>query len=559
MSNAPIILFCYNRIEHLKKTINSIKKNQLSKSSNFIIFSDGPKNTIDKKKVFKIRKYLKKLKGFKKIEIVEEKKNKGLSLNIIDGLNLIFKKYSSAIILEDDLVVSKNFLTYMNEGLARFKNDKKVISIHGYSYPFKADGNDPEYFFLKGADCWGWATWAKSWTIFENNGKKLKELIINKKTTNEFNFNNSFDYMKMLNNQIKGKNNSWAIRWYASAFLKNKLTLYPKNTFVKNIGTDGSGTHGSEDYDTYNIKKFLENSYIPIKGIQIKIKENTLMKKKFEVYFNTQKKYWKFKKILKNYIFFLNKIKKLLNILLQRKIRIIGNYDSWKQALKCSKGYSDSIILKKTIKSFEKVITNQAKYERDSFLFYSDKYDKTLLSRLNTIKKKNNKKINVCDFGGSLGSLYFQHKKFFTFNFVDWNILEQVNYVKYAKKNIKINNLHFYDNLNLLLRKKKIDIVLFSSSLQYLENPYFVLGKFIQKGIPDIIIHRSPFTDGDDVIKIQNIPKHIYKSSYPIRILSTKKIINLLSTEGYKVEFKKKLLEEVDGYSYKIYHFKKSL
>ena len=255
----------------------------------------------------------------------------------------------------------------------------------------------------------------------------------------------------------------------------------------------------------------------------------------------------------------LNKVKNTLNIFLQRKIRIVGNFNSWKEAIKYSKGYNDSIILKKTIQSVEKVIAKVAKYERDSFLFYSDKYDKILLSRLNSIKKKKNRKINVCDFGGSLGSLYFQHKKFFTFNFVDWNILEQVNYVKYAKKNIKIDNLHFYDNLNLLFRKKKIDIALFSSSLQYLENPYFVLGKFIQKGIKDIIIHRSPFTDGDDIIKIQNVPKHIYKSSYPIRILNIKNIINLFSNEGYKIKFKKRLVEKVDSYVYETYHFQKAL
>ena len=256
-------------------------------------------------------------------------------------------------------------------------------------------------------------------------------------------------------------------------------------------------------------------------------------------------------------MFFLNKVKKLLNILLQRKIRIIGNYDSWKQALKCSKGYSDSIILKKTIRSVKKVIAKEAKYERDSFLFYSDKYDKILLSRLNSIKKEKNRKINVCDFGGSLGSLYFQHKKFFTFNFVDWNILEQINYVKYAKKNIKINNLHFYDDLNLLLRKKKIDIVLFSSSLQYLEYPYQILDKMIKQKIPNIIIHRSPFTKNNEIIKIQHVPKHIYDTSYPIRILNINKICNKFKNAGYEINSKFKLKEEIDGYFYETFYFEK--
>jgi hypothetical protein len=254
IKTAPIVLFCYNRIGHLKKTLNSLKRNKLSKFSKLIIFSDGPKNKLDELKIKNLRKYLRKIKGFKSIDIKEQINNKGLAQSIIDGLNLIFTKHSSAIILEDDLVVSRNFLTYMNDGLNYFRNNDKVISIHGYTYPLEVNKNDPEYFFLKGADCWGWATWAKSWRIFEKNGRKLQSKIIDKKQNSEFNFNNSFDYMKMLNNQIIGKNNSWAIRWYASAFLKNKLTLYPKKTFVKNIGTDGSGTHGAERYINYNVK-----------------------------------------------------------------------------------------------------------------------------------------------------------------------------------------------------------------------------------------------------------------------------------------------------------------
>jgi hypothetical protein len=305
MRNAPIIIFSYNRINHLKKTISSLKKNYLSRKSDLLIFSDGPKNFEDEKKITLIRKYLKKIKGFRKIIIFKQKKNKGLSQSIIEGLNLIFKKYSSAIILEDDLIVNKNFLNYMNDCLNYYKNDKKVISIHGYSYPFNKETLDPEYFFLKGADCWGWATWAKSWNIFENDGKKLKEEIISKNAVKEFNFNNSFDYMKMLNNQIKGENDSWAIRWYASAFLKNKLTLYPKNTFVKNIGIDGSGTHGYENDNKFNIKKFNTNSYKIIKNQKIIIRENLLMKNKFENYFKSKKNQFQITNILKKlYVIF---------------------------------------------------------------------------------------------------------------------------------------------------------------------------------------------------------------------------------------------------------------
>lgn len=252
---------------------------------------------------------------------------------------------------------------------------------------------------------------------------------------------------------------------------------------------------------------------------------------------------------------FLKKIKNLVNTILQRKIKLRGNYKSWEEALKFSKGYSDRKIFEKTKKSLEIVLSEKAKFERDSFLFYTECYDETLLSILTKIKKKI-ERIHLCDFGGSLGSLYFQHKSLFSSDFIDWNIVEQKHFVKYAKNKIRIKNLNFYDNLNFLL-KKKINAVLFSSSLQYLEYPYQILDKIIKKKIPNIIIHRSPFTESNEIIKIQHVPKYIYDASYPIRILNINKICNKLKNAGYKINSKFKLKEEIDGYFYETFYFEK--
>ena len=305
IKTAPIVLFCYNRLGHLKKTVNSLKRNRLSKFSKLIIFSDGPKNKLDELKVKNLRKYLRKIKGFKNIDIKEQLNNKGLAQSIIDGLNDIFSKYSSAIILEDDLILSDNFLEYMNEALKLYKNNRKIISIHAYSYPIKYEINDPNYFFLRGADCWGWAAWSRSWKLFNKNGNFLRKKLIKKKLVKQFNFNKSFNYMKMLEDQIKGKNNSWAIRWYASAFLMNKLTLYPKKSFVKNIGVDGTGTHGYESYNRFNRNKFQNKNYKKIKSFRLKIEENKKMRKKFENYFLLYRSKTLIKNILRKlYVFF---------------------------------------------------------------------------------------------------------------------------------------------------------------------------------------------------------------------------------------------------------------
>ena len=187
----------------------------------------------------------------------------------------------------------------MNEGLKLYAKEKIVASIHGYVYPLSINNSSTKYFFIKGADCWGWATWRRAWLLFEKNGQKLKKQIDKKKLSKEFNFNNSYDYYKMLTNQIKNKNNSWAIRWYASAFVKNMLTMYPSKSFVKNIGVDGTGTHGKSN-KVINVNKFSSKKYLTIKSQRIKINENIIMRKKFENYFKKNSENF-FIKIIKKY------------------------------------------------------------------------------------------------------------------------------------------------------------------------------------------------------------------------------------------------------------------
>jgi len=243
MKSAPIVLFTYNRPWHTKQTVEALQNNLYAEESNLFIFSDGPKTDKDELKVKEVRDYLKSIKGFKKIEITERDKNWGLANNIIDGVTKIVNEYGKIIVLEDDLVTSPFFLKFMNEALEMYEDEDKVVSIHGYVYPIR---DLPEVFFIKGADCWGWATWKRGWGLFEKDGKKLLHGLEEKKLTKLFDFNGTYEYTQMLKDQIRGKNNSWAIRWYASAFLSEKLTLYPGVSLVKNIGTDASGTHVGE-------------------------------------------------------------------------------------------------------------------------------------------------------------------------------------------------------------------------------------------------------------------------------------------------------------------------
>ncbi len=168
----------------------------------------------------------------------------------------------------------------MNDALDMYEEEESVACISGYIYPVKSKVS--ETFFLKGADCWGWATWSRAWNVFEKDGVKLLDELNRKNLGKEFDFDNTYPYTLMLKEQIEGKNNSWAIRWYASAFLKNMFCLYPGISLVQNIGIDGSGTH-SGNSNKWEVE--LAAKEVVVKKIEIK--QSVTGFNAFKAYFKT--------------------------------------------------------------------------------------------------------------------------------------------------------------------------------------------------------------------------------------------------------------------------------
>ena len=281
---APIVLFVYNRPVHTRKTVEALKCNELANESKLYIYSDAAIDDSAVEKVNEVREYIKHITGFKQIYIIEREKNWGLANSIIDGVTTVVKKYGKIIVLEDDLVTSPYFLRFMNDGLTLYQDEPNVASVHGYIYPLINTENLTNTFFIKGADCWGWATWDRAWEKFEEDGNKLLIEIKKRKLVNEADFNGSFRYTLMLKDQIMGKNNSWAVRWYFSTFLRDMLTLYPVQSFVKNIGHDNSGIH-CEDSVSFSNK--LINNYNGI--VKIQVLENRYAKKHIELFFKSLK------------------------------------------------------------------------------------------------------------------------------------------------------------------------------------------------------------------------------------------------------------------------------
>ncbi len=250
MIAAPIALFVYNRPDHARQTIEALRANQGADRSDLYVFSDSARDNQGVPAVREVREFVRSTNGFRSVTVVEQESNLGLANSIIQGVSRVCGERGRVIVVEDDLVTSRYFLRYMNEALECYAEDERVASIHGYWYP--VDRPVPETFFLRGASCWGWATWARGWKLFEPDGRKLLGQLQAQRLTREFDLGGAIPYTRMLKHQIAGRNNSWAIRWHASTFLANRLQLWSGRSLVRNIGFDGSGTH-CWDTDAYRV------------------------------------------------------------------------------------------------------------------------------------------------------------------------------------------------------------------------------------------------------------------------------------------------------------------
>lgn len=246
---APVVLFTYNRPEHTKKTIEALAKNELADETELFVFSDAAKKEQDAEKVEWIRTYVRQeVTGFKQVHLIVREENYGLAQNIIEGVTDIVNRYGKVIVMEDDLISNPYFLRFMNDGLARYENEKKVTGVTGYSFlDDRTDYEKRSYLCGLTGTSWSWATWADRWAAFDAKAAGWERLVTDASYRKKFNYDNTYNFYQILKAQQQdAKTNSWAIRWYYTTFLQEGLILAPTQSLVSNDGWDGSGVHCGE-------------------------------------------------------------------------------------------------------------------------------------------------------------------------------------------------------------------------------------------------------------------------------------------------------------------------
>jgi putative methyltransferase (TIGR04325 family) len=553
MPLAPIVIFCYNRPWHLTQTLNALKTNVLAKESQLFIFCDGAKANASETDVININKVAticNDLTGFANVTVIKAPSNQGLQASVTGGLNFVLEKFENVIVVEDDVVTSPYFLQFMNDALLKYKDQKKVLTIGSWNYYYKTERN----FFNHMPDTIAWATWRDRWKLFEPDGKKLHDQLIERKLINKFNLGGKYNFENMLKLQYTGQISSWAIRWTAVAVLNDTLTLYPKVSLSQHIGFDTAATNSNEmDYN-----KDLVLAQSNISDFDIEVKEDPASVAGF-LYVENE---------IKNSLSYIknenplsgqkikNAISKFIPYTLKQGIKKIikkdpepevsgwfGNYSSWQEVEKQCGGYDDNLVFEKVKQATLKVKNGEAAFERDSVTFDKLEFDEKLLSFFKSVAAEKNNTLNVLDFGGSLGSSYFQYRQLFDGAVaLKWNVIEQGHFVEFGKKEIKNNELDFFYSVQECLLENKTDVLILSSVLSYIKEPYVLLKELMSLSIKYIVIDRNLFLKDEDRLTKQIVPSSIYKASYPCWILSENKVLQLLG-EKYTV------IDELEPYN----------
>jgi hypothetical protein len=260
----PVALFAYRRPEHLRRAAASLAANAGAAGTKLYVFCDGAKGRADAADVAQVRKVARALSGFRSVTLIERDRNFGLAASVIAGVTQVVEGHGRVIVVEDDLVLSPYFLSFMNDALVRYAEEERVASVHGYIFPVRHAL--PETFFLRGAECWGWATWRRAWQRFNPDAADLLRTIRERRMEQEFDLDGAYPYTKQLENQAAGRIDSWSIRWRASCYLAGMLTLYPGRSLVRNAGFDRSGVHCDESTE---FEVMLADSPVAVQSIAV--------------------------------------------------------------------------------------------------------------------------------------------------------------------------------------------------------------------------------------------------------------------------------------------------
>ena len=520
MLNTAIALFAWNRPSHLGQVLAALSRNQEISELPLFVVVDGPRSADDVPNIQRCHDAATAFQHARSTTVIQRRTNLGLFDSLTQGISHILLEYDSIIVLEDDIVVSPFFLSYMLQGLSLYRDTPSVASIHGYTPPFSA--SPPQSFFLPGADCWGWATWRHQWKLFRYHAESLAFEIRSRKLVSRFNLNNNYDYLGMLDDRAADRNKSWAICWYASCFLAGKLTLYPGRSLVSNIGLDGTGQNCSSNARDL----FTKTDQEPLSLIAQEPVHSPALFDEYSCYFSSSNRHRSRLRKVRSTIKHWRRL--LLALRSKSKLTLRGPYQTYAYAQKKSgHGYNTKEILEKVSESIIGLLDGNGVYERDGTLFQEHPTNLKITQILESILPFETGA--VVDFGGGLGGLYLNHRKLFHSKH-HYLVVEQPMFAQQGRDIAARYSLPIEYTTSLSDVPQQPLLIILSAVIQYLPDPIEILESLVGTCPKYIILDRLALRASSQKLWWLQIEKNYYSKhiSYPIAPLLEEDIFSTL-------------------------------
>lgn len=237
----PFAIFAFRRPDHLRALLASVEKCRRLEECAITIFCDGPRGADDAEAVEAARVVAREWASAHGAQVVERAENLGLARSIVTATTNLVNAHGRVIVVEDDMILSAEFLDFMLTGLDRYENDERALQITGFQFAIEPLPK-PDAFFIPLASTWGWATWRRAWQRFRWEPENLA-LLDDPAAHSRFNLEGAYPYSTLLKDRLEGRNDSWGILWYWTVFQSGGLVLFPRESLVNVGGADGSGTH----------------------------------------------------------------------------------------------------------------------------------------------------------------------------------------------------------------------------------------------------------------------------------------------------------------------------
>lgn len=508
----PVVLFAYARPVHLARTLACLRENRVPL---ICAFADGAKGAADTAVVAEVRALLRAI-DWCEVRLVERPENLGLGRNVLAGVEAVAAQHEAFIVWEDDLVCVPGTYDWVGAALRHYADEPQVMSVSAWTHPrvTPGDAGDSPYFDGR-ADCWVWGAWARSWAGMNGESalEKMRQAARRGLPPDAY----GADLPRQA--EFEQSHNVWAVRWLYHHFLHRGLCLRPPWSMVEHIGFDDQATNagGSVEWLNPPLRSVPPQSARwpdPVENPRCRdlwLAANPVV----SLAERGRRKIQRLARALARGV-----TPGPVRTWLRRHFgarTFRGDYRTWTEACARSGGYDADSILERAIIATRAVRNGYAAWERDTVLFQEEAAHRPLLETLRAAAAAAGGKLNVLDFGGALGSTWWQHRRWLAdLAEVRWSVVEQRGFVEAGRREFTTGPVRFYETIDACFAAEHPAVVLLSSVLPYVESPHALLAQVAARECDWIIIDRTGFTrNGRDRLTVQHVPTAIYPATYP--------------------------------------------